>query len=1076
MKHPAGILVWFFLAWAPQVASQINANLQGPSGTQVIQPKSTITPRSLLKQPIQQTIPPGAPTPQQGSPSRDARLQEAKAFYAEWHASHPDGMDATEEQAGGVPTLAFGETNAEGNTSGEVIVAETHLVTPSGNAVPDNAIGVNPTGHKVTAINHRVQFFSANGQTLLDLPDVDFFTELGPDQLVFDPRVIHLPSLNRFVVMALHGTGSEHSKILVAISSSPDPMDPWHYYDFEGTVCAANGEENVWLDYPDLSATVTEIFISANVFSDNGIFLGSTILQLDILDGMQGNPMDMTLWCAPEVDGGVGKSLVPAPAVMQSDAHDIWFVSTHIPNSSWPTTDTFHYWHITAPQGESPALESFSVAIPDGPLMWGLPIEQPGGELLLVNDLRARSAFFHDGEIWLAMAASKEYVAGWCTIRTYKISTDEGTAQAALPLWQVGAAYSYPKILPWVEDVANWDGRCLVSFLKASSTAFPEVRAAMLSANMTWSPSMLIEAGTSEIDNFSYYNRWGDYIDAQIRLGQGAKEIWLHAHVGENDLYGNRIYKLVSDIPGCTDPNACNYDALATLDDGSCFETPCYGCMIEGACNYNPNADVSGVCLFSGCTNPFASNYSPFASCDDGSCCFSNHLTLYMTDSYGDGWNGATYTITNSAGDEIATGTMEGGSETTVSIGCSLGACMTIEVTGGIYPSEIGWEVRQTTSALLFLLGSSTTTLASGGANTTTSFVVGDGGEEAGCTDASACNFSAEAFCDDGSCCYDHCLAMHMTSTGQNGWFGSEFHWNIQNAETGTIEHSGRMDTYGLQIDSLCLSDGCYQVVYTPEDYLWNYIPIDLVFGEDTLVSGGSTLAVPPSFSLGNILPVESGGTGGCTDEEACNYNGDAICDNGSCCYGGCGSLHVLAPEGAMTHFAFDDGVSWTAFGAADTNFCFEPGCHNLVATGSAGGVWWLETPEGNYSGEVGIETTVFASGGGSAGCMDSMACNYDPEASCDDGACTFPACDDPAACNFSPNASCYGSFVCTYSCFGCTYATAINYDASATTDDGTCEFPNVEGPDCMGDLDADGVIGINDLLMLLGAYGDGCE
>ena len=36
---------------------------------------------------------------------------------------------------------------------------------------------------------------------------------------------------------------------------------------------------------------------------------------------------------------------------------------------------------------------------------------------------------------------------------------------------------------------------------------------------------------------------------------------------------------------GCTDPNACNYEPGALVDDGSCITE---GCNDEAACNFNP--------------------------------------------------------------------------------------------------------------------------------------------------------------------------------------------------------------------------------------------------------------------------------------------------------------------------------------------------------------------------------------------------------------------------------------------------------------------------------------------------------
>jgi hypothetical protein len=56
----------------------------------------------------------------------------------------------------------------------------------------------------------------------------------------------------------------------------------------------------------------------------------------------------------------------------------------------------------------------------------------------------------------------------------------------------------------------------------------------------------------------------------------------------------------------------------------------------------------------------------------------------------------------------------------------------------------------------------------------------------------------------------------------------------------------------------------------------------------------------------------------------------------------------------------------------------------------------------------------------------------------------------------------------------GCTYEDADNYDPSATTDDGSCEFDS--GGSCPGDLNGDGQVGTPDLLQFLSAFGTGCD
>lgn len=81
------------------------------------------------------------------------------------------------------------------------------------------------------------------------------------------------------------------------------------------------------------------------------------------------------------------------------------------------------------------------------------------------------------------------------------------------------------------------------------------------------------------------------------------------------------------DIPGCTDPVACNFDFNAALDDGSCEYESCAGCLDPTACNYDPTATLnSNDCSYPGCTQPGACNYDFFAGCEDGSCYYADAI------------------------------------------------------------------------------------------------------------------------------------------------------------------------------------------------------------------------------------------------------------------------------------------------------------------------------------------------------------------------------------------------------------------------------------------------------------------
>ena len=92
-------------------------------------------------------------------------------------------------------------------------------------------------------------------------------------------------------------------------------------------------------------------------------------------------------------------------------------------------------------------------------------------------------------------------------------------------------------------------------------------------------------------------------------------------------------------------------------------------------------------------------------------------------------------------------------------------------------------------------------------------------------------------------------------------------------------------------------------------------------------------------------------------------------------------------------------------------------------------------------------DTFYFGAGAPSPGCTDAAACNYDENASEDDGSCEYPAdlCD--GATNVNCDCSCIndadGDGICDEDEIGgCTDAEACNYDAAATDDNGSCTYP----------------------------------
>jgi hypothetical protein len=120
----------------------------------------------------------------------------------------------------------------------------------------------------------------------------------------------------------------------------------------------------------------------------------------------------------------------------------------------------------------------------------------------------------------------------------------------------------------------------------------------------------------------------------------------------------------------------------------------------------------------------------------------------------------------------------------------------------------------------------------------------------------------------------------------------------------------------------------------------------------DAVVSGTSAQGL--SVSYGDCIELAYSGVAGCTDDSACNYDADATDDDGSCSY----AEENYDCDGNCTAPVDDCGV------------CGGDGssCDISVALSLGDAADWTDA--------VG-------------GCTDMDACNYDADATDDDGSCS---------------------------------------------------------------------------------------
>ena len=360
----------------------------------------------------------------------------------------------------------------------------------------------------------------------------------------------------------------------------------------------------------------------------------------------------------------------------------------------------------------------------------------------------------------------------------------------------------------------------------------------------------------------------------QVQQGFEGTEVW--------DLLPPAAY------PGCTDPDACNYDENATEDDGSCEYENCGGCTDVWACNYDPTAAFEdGSCNYTsciGCTDASACNYEPEAIYNDGSCeytsCASSGCTEVAACNYDpdatvdDG--SCEYTTCAGCTDASATNfdpnaTYDDGS-------CEFEGCLnplacnydpTANVSDGSceYASCVGcmnasacnydpsYSISDPSSCDFAQDGYDCAGICLGD---TDGDGVCDAFEIAGCTDAEAENFNENATDDDGSCTYSIAGCTNPLACNYDP------EATVSNGSCDFVTCVGCMDSEACNFDA----------AYTIEDNASCFYAAEF-YGCD-----GACLGDNDGDGVCNELEIS-----GCMDEMALNFDPLATDQDGSCTF-----------------------------------------------------------------------------------------------------------------------------------------------------------------------------------------------
>ena len=532
-------------------------------------------------------------------------------------------------------------------------------------------------------------------------------------------------------------------------------------------------------------------------------------------------------------------------------------------------------------------------------------------------------------------------------------------------------------------------------------------------------------------------------------------------------------------ILGCIDSTASNYNSNANTDDGSCVYVGCtdgtypQGCGIgcDGALNYNPLATVDdGSCLYCvyGCTDDTQFNYDPTATCDDNSCIayaygctdnFNSNATNYdplaNADDGSCGYSGCIDPVAMNYLVPIDTNSQTPDIYSTNDDGFS-NVCWSNQAPYNVYPFSTtqNHPFPGPTVSYLDMINNNPNI------NGVISYIppcatIDDGScDYLGCTDDIALNYDPNAT---------------VSETGTCLYCGDSTAFNFDGADwpsdTSNCEYCPEVIPTVSNI-----SQTSFDITWANPDNISPNVP-----GSGLNVGDNGVWQIRINWGQGNSVPPytpgSSSGAGYFQYSPTLLANGTlsypALVDNGD------GTFTITVIAGQFSNGIIMGGsiMPNTTYAIAIDTYCINH-IGGFDANGVANAPINTNYTTSNSAGQA-HASTLSVPQPVNPGCMDNAACNYDPNATVDDGSCIqyTLGCHDSNAYNYAGVAGqCeqHDASLCIYQ--GCMDPAACNYDVINTiacctlcdgSDDNNCcnscgdgmalNFSGIIDPSCTG-------------------------
>lgn len=398
----------------------------------------------------------------------------------------------------------------------------------SGSGIPnDNHMCIGNNGDIISVLNSNLRVYKG-GSNLEYNVGLAYFGRIEPKNNwpngkqsltgSYDPKAMYDPIADRYTIVWLDGRVSWDTRIMVAISETNDAAGRYSIYHLDGNPL----KDSSWTDYPILSQSENDIFVTVNLLKDNQpwqtAFKQSVIWQVDKKKLYNDKNLTTTLWSGIQYKGKSIWSICPVDQYYKSPRKEMYFLSVRPSDFK---NDTVFLHKIDNTQASGTAKFSYKILKGDKEYGLGGSAYQPTNNFRLqTNDSRVLTAIYYYGNIQYAQNSIHFQTTAPSIMHGFISDLEGPTAVSNTLINSDTMDFGYPSMVYMGKGTI--DHTAMLSFSHSSKTVFPGVSLVKIEPDKKISPIIRIKSGNDLINSFAAdtAERWGDYSGIQKKYNE----------------------------------------------------------------------------------------------------------------------------------------------------------------------------------------------------------------------------------------------------------------------------------------------------------------------------------------------------------------------------------------------------------------------------------------------------------------------------------------------------------------------------------------------------------------------------